>query len=113
MILTKSASDLVPIFFMTRPRWIFTVISAMPSSAAICLFMSPAATKSQNVPLARRQGLETRACTFEIILSSSRLFRSRSIAVATASSISWWRNGLVKKSIAPAFMALTVIGISP
>jgi hypothetical protein len=45
VILTKSASDLVPIFFMMCPRCIFTVISAMPISAAICLFMSPAATK--------------------------------------------------------------------
>src|SRR5712671_2304349 len=38
---------------------------------------------------------------------------SRAIAAATASSISWSRNGFVRKSIAPAFMARTDIGISP
>ena len=38
--------------------------------------------------------------------------RARSPA-ATASSMSWSRNGLVRKSTAPAFMAFTVIGISP
>src|SRR5262245_34626846 len=34
-------------------------------------------------------------------------------AAATASSMSWSRNGLVRKSTAPAFMACTDIGISP
>ena len=32
------------IFFLMRARWILTVFSAMPSFAAICLFMRPSTT---------------------------------------------------------------------
>jgi hypothetical protein len=39
-ILTKSVNDLAPIF-LRCPRCIFTVISARPISAAICLFKRP------------------------------------------------------------------------
>jgi hypothetical protein len=47
VIFTKSASDLVPIFLMMCPRCIFTVISAMPISAAICLFISRVKREAQ------------------------------------------------------------------
>src|SRR3977135_3678551 len=45
-ILTKSANDLAPIFFIRCPRWLFTVISARPISAAICLLRRPPVTKA-------------------------------------------------------------------
>src|SRR5258708_469726 len=45
--------------------------------------------------------------------SASRTCRSRCRAAATASSMSWSRNGLARKSTAPAFMARTDIGMSP
>src|SRR3981081_262605 len=45
-ILTRSANDFAAIFFIICPRWIFTVISATPILAAICLFMSPAVTSA-------------------------------------------------------------------
>jgi hypothetical protein len=41
---TNSASERVPIFSMTRARWILIVFSAMPRSAAICLLSWPATT---------------------------------------------------------------------
>ncbi len=44
-IFTRSASERAPIFRMTWPRWILTVISLIPSSPAICLFIRPAATR--------------------------------------------------------------------
>src|SRR5882672_8952556 len=110
--LTKSANDLAPIFFMMCPRWIFTVISASPSSAATCLFMRPDETKAKT---SRSRGVRvsSRVCKLPTIWSASRRFRSRSIAITAASSMSWSRNGLVRKSTAPLFMALTVIGMSP
>src|SRR5262249_15247801 len=63
-----------------------------------------------NLALARGANL-ARASEFDF--SSARHFRSRSSAPVTASSISCSRTGLIKKSIAPAFMALTDIGTSP
>src|ERR1700746_667514 len=45
--------------------------------------------------------------------STTRRCRSRSMAVSTASIMSWSRNGLEMKSTAPPFMARTDIGISP
>src|SRR3954463_3990223 len=36
-ILTNSANERAPIFRITCPRWIFTVISLTPSWPAICL----------------------------------------------------------------------------
>ena len=45
-ILTKSASDSACIFRITCPRWIFTVISLVPSSNAICLLSMPETTKA-------------------------------------------------------------------
>ena len=44
IIFTRSANVLARIFRMARARWTFTVTSLNPSLAAICLFMSPAAT---------------------------------------------------------------------
>lgn len=41
---TSSARDRACIFRMTLPRWIFTVISLSPTSAAICLFSRPHVT---------------------------------------------------------------------
>src|SRR6516162_6906912 len=46
-------------------------------------------------------------------LSSSHRFRSRSIAAFTASSMSCSWKGLVRKSTAPPFIALTDVEISP
>src|SRR5712671_1553855 len=44
-ILTNSASDSACIFRITCPRWIFTVISLVPSSKAICLLSMPETTR--------------------------------------------------------------------
>src|SRR5215208_3684000 len=44
---------------------------------------------------------------------SRRASRSRSVACSMASSRSWSRKGLLRNSTAPAFMACTVIAISP
>ena len=44
-ILTNSASDSACIFRITCPRWIFTVISLVPSSEAICLLSMPETTR--------------------------------------------------------------------
>src|SRR5437588_12553291 len=44
-ILTNSASDSACIFRITCPRWIFTVISLVPSSKPICLLSMPETTK--------------------------------------------------------------------
>jgi hypothetical protein len=43
-ILTRSAKERACIFRMMLPRCIFTVTSLISSSAAICLFKSPAVT---------------------------------------------------------------------
>lgn len=43
-ILTSSGSDSARILRITRPRWIFTVTSLIPSSPAICLFKRPLTT---------------------------------------------------------------------
>src|ERR1700724_3631576 len=45
-ILTKSASDSACILRITCPRWIFTVISLVPSSNAICLLSMPETTRA-------------------------------------------------------------------
>ena len=44
-ILTNSARELASILRIAFPRWIFTVISLIPTSAAICLFNSPVTTR--------------------------------------------------------------------
>ena len=45
-ILTNSARDSACIFRITCPRWIFTVISLVPSSEAICLLSMPETTSA-------------------------------------------------------------------
>jgi hypothetical protein len=42
IIVTNSASELAPIFSMTRPRCTLIVFSTVPRSAAICLLIWPA-----------------------------------------------------------------------
>jgi hypothetical protein len=80
--LTRSANDRAPIFFMICPRWIFTVISASPSSAAICLFMRPDDTKarisrsrgarSQNGSASSRRSCRLRAaCEAQLVIEWS------------------------------------------
>src|SRR6516165_10802945 len=84
----------------------------MPILPATCLFIRPPVTRAI---IWRSRGVNNanlaRASEFDF--SSARRFRSRSSAPVTASSISCSRTGLVRKSIAPAFMALTDIGTSP
>ncbi len=53
-ILTKSARDSAFIFAITCPRWIFTVISLVPSSKTTCLFRIPETT-SYDLALAHGQ----------------------------------------------------------
>jgi len=43
---TRCGSELALIFLIMLPRCAFTVISLMSSSAAICLFKSPATTSA-------------------------------------------------------------------
>src|SRR4029453_6139253 len=82
---TRSASERAPILRMTWPRWIFTVISLTPISPATCLFIRPGVTR---VMTSRSRGV--RVSSLALIsatpFSSSRLLRSRSSALATASS---------------------------
>jgi hypothetical protein len=54
-------------------------------SPAICLFMRPEATKAR-ISRSRGVWVSKRTCTSVTSCSASRLFRSRSIAFATASS---------------------------
>jgi len=42
--ITSSAREVASILRIAFPRWIFTVISLMPTKAAICLFNSPETT---------------------------------------------------------------------
>jgi hypothetical protein len=72
---------------LTQPRWIFTVISLLPSWWATCLFHQP--DRNQRHDLALAGG--------ELALGGQRS-RSRSSACETASSISWSRNGLISRS---------------
>ena len=46
VIRTRSATESACIFFITRPRCTFTVFSAAPSSAAICLLSIPVTTRA-------------------------------------------------------------------
>src|SRR4029077_11456096 len=41
---TSSATDVAPIFSITRPRWTLIVPSVVPNCAAICLLSMPATT---------------------------------------------------------------------
>ena len=105
-ILTSSGSDRAPIFCITRPRWALTVISSMPSSPAICLFIMPAVTRAIT---SSSLGLRVSRCDLRAAScrSAARRLWSRSSAAITASSMSCSRNGFIRKSTAPPFMALT------
>jgi hypothetical protein len=111
-ILTKSATDLARNFRIAVARCTFTVTSLTPKSAAICLFKAPAATRAT---ISRSRALSELKLSrkAEFASSSARRARSFSRAVATASNKSCSRNGLVRKSTAPAFIARTAIGMSP
>src|SRR5262245_29996928 len=74
-IRTRSANDLAPIFLIRLPRWTLTVISLMPTSAAICLFMSPDATKPM-ISFSRGVRESYRPCSPDITLSDSRRAQS-------------------------------------
>ena len=69
--------------------------------------MRPEDTKAKTSRSAGSQRAQDRPAGQRRSLSASRRCRSRSIAIMTASSMSWSRNGLVRKSTAPPFMALT------
>jgi len=111
-IFTKSASDLAPIFRVAWPRCTFTVISVTPISAATCLFNSPPVTHAMT-SCSRGVRESNLARNAETAFSFSRLTFARSMPDCTASNKSWSRKGLVRNSTAPAFIALTDIGMSP
>jgi len=112
-ILTKSASDSACIFRITCPRWIFTVISLVPSSNAICLLSIARNYQSHDVALAGGERF--------VVLSQTRQVRSAVDAPPDRDpkpDESHPANpgpgtALVRNSTAPDFMAFTVIGISP
>jgi hypothetical protein len=110
-ILTRSATDFAPIFLMACPRCIFTVGSASPVFAATCLFINPDVTRAIT-SRSRALSVSNRARISDATFSLSRRMRSRAMAVATASNRSCSRNGFVRKSTAPAFIARAAIGIS-
>ena len=103
---------MTPSFCITRPRWTFTVFSAVPSSPAICLFSMPVMTScitsnSRGVSKSRSR----RVSSFSALrrrCSADRI-RARSTHCSSSSS----RNGFRRKSTAPAFIACAHIGISP
>ena len=105
---TRSASDRAPIFRITWARCTFTVISATPRSAAICLLRRPLVTKARisRSRAVSSENLRVRASSLAFLRRRSRFF---SMAWWTASSRSWSRNGLARNSTAPAFMARTDI----
>ena len=111
-IFIRWAKLVAHIFRMALARCTFTVTSLNPSSAAICLFRFPAATLAIT---SRSRPLRDSRCS-RIVECNCCIFRralSRSRAVKTASSRSWLRKGLVRKSTAPAFIAPTAIAMSP
>ncbi len=58
IILTRSTRDSACIFSIARLRWTFTVLSAVPSSAAICLLSMPDDKHGDHLLLARSQRVE-------------------------------------------------------
>ena len=110
-ILTSSGKDLACIFFMTWLRYILTVASLAPSSAATCLFSIPETT-SFITSRSRTLSLSLRFRSSSNSRSFSRRMRARASARWTASKRSCYLNGLVRNSIAPDFIAFTDIGTS-
>src|SRR5262249_37753852 len=111
-IRTSSASEPARIFLMTRPRWILTVTSLVPSCAATCLLSIPETTRAIT---SRSRGVRVAYRSWSALSSSCcrRATWSRSSAWWTIPSSSSWSKGLVRNSTAPAFIALTVVGMSP
>src|SRR5437764_11695903 len=68
--------------------------------------------QGHHLTLARGEGLEARPQPASAFSFSSQA-RSRARPSWIASSKSWSRKGLVRNSIAPSFIALTDIGMSP
>ena len=104
----RSARDFAPIFPMTRPRCTFHV----PRAQFCChlLVHQSGRHQSHHFALATTQSLKQSAypgCR----LIASRYMRSRSMPIATASNMSCSRNGFVRKSTAPAFIALADMGV--
>jgi hypothetical protein len=84
------------IFFITRPLWILTVISLSPlSSPPLPAYSTVGGDTGHDHPLANHERLE-RSPYLGDPFSLSRLFRSRSTAFATASSLSCSWNGFVR-----------------
>jgi hypothetical protein len=71
-IFTRSATEPADIFRITLPRCDFTVITLMLSSAAICLFSSPATTKAMT---SRSRGVSDENALWSVRSSAS--LRSR------------------------------------
>src|SRR5580692_12850728 len=110
-ILTSAGKDLACIFFMTWPRYILTVASLAPSSAATCLLSIPETTRF----ITSRSRMLSRSARSRSSASSrafSRSMRARASDLWTASRRSCCRNGLVRNSTAPDFIALTDMGTS-
>src|SRR5256886_6474072 len=109
---TSSATDPACILCITCPRCSLTVTSLVPNSPAICLLSRPATTP---LSTSRSRGVREAYRRRSSVSSwrSPRSARSRSIAFRMASSRSWSRNGFVRNSTAPAFMARTDMGMSP
>src|SRR5438552_1115195 len=109
---TSSATEPARILSMTRARCTLTVFSTTPSSAAICLFSMPVTTRA-NTCRSRGVSVRARAWISSVRASVPRFRVSRSTARWMAPSRSLLANGLIRKSTAPAFMAVTLIATSP
>src|ERR1700728_3508947 len=110
-ILTSSGKDVACIFFMTWLRYILMVASLAPSSAATCLLSMPVTTRFIT-SRSRALSLSQRCRSSVNSRSFSRRMRARVSDRWTASRRSCCRNGFVRNSTAPDFMALTDIGTS-
>ena len=106
------ARDVTCILSIAFARCAFPVRSEIPSSIAICLLSFPATTSNQDRAFTWRQMFVAR---FQLALGASvgstSASRARAVRTADRSTSRW--TGFVRKSTAPAFMALTLIGISP
>jgi hypothetical protein len=111
-VLTSSAADLARNFRIALARYTFTVTSLIRKSAAICLLSAPVATR-ETISRSRLLSEAKRSLKVEFESSFARRTPSFSMASATACNKSCSRNGLVRKSTAPAFIARTAMGMSP
>src|SRR5258707_11563740 len=109
---TRSATVRRPSFSIIRLRWTLMVFSTVPRSPAICLLSRPARTW---VNTCRSRGVKTANLALIEFISALALrvaascFSARAIAASSSASLT----GLVRKSIAPALMARTLVGMSP